>query len=99
MGVRAEENDCVMEKSDAPLPAALMMPWLADNQAFQRELQARDSRLKDLAPIRAQIANRIRTAESAEPCALSAVDAASILVGFGAQISILLQVIHIAADG
>ena len=32
-----------------------MMPWLADNEAFQRELQARDSRLKDLAPL--QVAN------------------------------------------
>src|SRR6516225_4655837 len=33
-----------MEKSDAPLPAALMMPWLADNETFQRELQARGYR-------------------------------------------------------
>jgi hypothetical protein len=88
-----------MEKSEGPLPAALMLPWLADNEAFQRELQARDGRLRNLAPIRAQIANRIRTAESAEPCALGAVDAASILVGFGDQLSILLQVIHVEADG
>jgi hypothetical protein len=88
-----------MEKSDGPLPAALMMPWLADNEAFQRELQSRDSRLRNLASIREQIESRIRTAENAESCALGAVDAASALVGFGDLLSILLQMVHVAADG
>jgi hypothetical protein len=96
----AEKVQATMtEKFEGPLPAVLMAPWLADNETFQRELQARDSRLKDLAPIRARVANEIRTAENAKPCALGAVDAASILVGFGDQISILLQMIHVAADG
>jgi len=88
-----------MEKDEGPLPAALMVPWLEDNANFQRELQARDVRLADLSSLRKRLESSIRVAEPAEPCPLGAVDASQRLVPFGDQLSILLQVVHIASDG
>jgi hypothetical protein len=89
-----------MKKSEGPSPAALLMPWLADNEAFQRELLVRNDLVSNnLAPIRERIENLIRKAESVEPCTLGAVDAASRLSGYGDLLSILVQVIHVADDG
>lgn len=88
-----------MEKDEGPLPAALMAPWLLDNVEFQRELQVRDLRLADLSGLRAKIENTICVAVPSEPCPLGAIDAASILVPFGDQLSVLLQVVHIDSNG
>jgi hypothetical protein len=84
---------------DGPLPARLMAPWLDDNALFQNELALRNARLKDISSFRAQIENQIRTSEPANPCELGAVDAASVPVSFGDQLSILLQTVSIAHDG
>jgi hypothetical protein len=88
-----------MQKTDGPLPAVLMEPWLADNAQFQAELLARDMRLGDLSGLRQRIEPQIRLAQSAEPCPLGAVDSASIKVILGDQLSILMQVIWIDGDG
>jgi hypothetical protein len=82
-----------------PLPAALMAPWLEDNANFQREIIARSERLADVSSIRTKLEPNIRVAEPAEPCALGAIDAATVRVPLGDQISILLQVVRIDADG
>lgn len=76
-----------------------MAPWLDDNERFQRELKLRDVRPEDIVSLRERIRNQIRAAEPADPCPLAAVDAASIAVPFGDQLSILLQTIRIADDG
>jgi len=90
-----------MEKAEEPLPAAVMTPWLADNETYQQELQLRDSLLQDLSPIRARIETDpgIRMAEDVERCTLGAVDAASVAASFGDQVSILVQMVHVADDG
>jgi hypothetical protein len=76
-----------------------MAPWLVDNANFQHELQARNIRLADLSSLRERLKSSIRVAEPAERCPLGAIDAASIQVSLGDQLSILLQVVHIASDG
>src|SRR6516225_7328368 len=96
-----DKDDVTMEKSEEPLPAAVMTPWLADNETYQQELQLRDSLLQDLSPIRARIETDpgIRMAEDVERCTLGAVDAASVAASFGDQVSILVQMVHVADDG
>jgi hypothetical protein len=89
----------MMDKENSPLPAALMAAWLDDNARFQRELVERDNRLGDLSDLRTQLEPNIRVTEPAESCALSAVDAACIRVPLGDQLSILVQVVRVDADG
>jgi hypothetical protein len=88
-----------MLSRDPPLPARLMAPWLDDNAKFQQELSQRQLNLQAVAELRDRIRNQIRMAEKAEPCLLAAVDAASMSVPFGDQVSVLIQTVRIDDDG
>ena len=70
---------------------------MIEGEAHGRPL--RDLRLEDIKALRERIRDQIRTAESAQPCLLGAVDSASIAVPFGDQLSILLQTVHVGDDG
>lgn len=76
-----------------------MEPWLKDNADFQREMAARAERLSNVSALRQQLKPNIRMAQSIEPCALNAVDAATVRVPLGDQISILLQTVRVDSDG
>jgi hypothetical protein len=86
----------------APLPAALVAPWLEDNYDFITDLTFMNFRLAEHVPkLRNEMrsAGRIRLAEPAQPMALSAVDAAIVAVELMDQVSLLLQMIRVDDDG
>jgi hypothetical protein len=88
-----------MLSRDQPLPARLMAPWLDDNARFQEELALRSISKDVLISLRDRLRDQIRMVESADPCLLGAVDAASVATPFGDQLSILVQAIRIDDDG
>jgi hypothetical protein len=90
------------EAPSIPLPAAFVAPWLEDNQQFIDELAAFRRQLEEVAPtVRKQLDGKgaIRTARSAGPFSLAAVDAAVVDVQVADRVSILLQVARVEDDG
>jgi hypothetical protein len=89
-----------MNDDNIPLPAQLMAPWLEDNAQFIKELASRQAMLASRYEIlRQQFADRIRIARRVEPCPLGAVDAASLHIAIGDQLSVLIQAVMIDGNG
>jgi hypothetical protein len=91
-----------MNEDPAPLPAAIVRPWLEDNGRFIRDLKLIGERVAKHAPqLRQKLLSegRIRTAATAERLPIAAVDASLQFVDLFDQVSILLQVVRVNDDG
>jgi hypothetical protein len=86
-----------MNENDIPLPARFLASWIDDNEQFIQLIKARDSINTPVE--REKYADIIRIAGITTPCALGAVDAASLVVPFGDLASILIQVVAVDNDG
>lgn len=85
-----------------PLPVQILAPWLEDNALFVTEFVERDKELTTKARgIREDLGAKgeIKLAPSVAPCALAAVDAASIMQSAGDdQLSLLFQTVTYNSD-
>ena len=86
-----------MTETSRPIPERLMAPWIEDNQHFLLDLQHRLDLLDDAEALRTSL--DIRMATPCEPSLLGAVDAAVLDVPIGDILSILIQALHVDAQG